>query len=76
MQKTIIIRPKLGALLYAKTKIDPNGALFIQNKLYICMQLVEQKTLNMMSQKRLTLRLLYRDATKTISHTQKWGICI
>ncbi len=40
------------------------------------MQLVEQKTLNMMSQKRLTLRLLYRDATKTISHTQKWGICI
>lgn len=26
-----------------------------------------------MSQKRLTLRLPYRDATKNISHTQKWG---
>ena len=31
---------------------------------------LNKKTLNMMSQKRLSLRLLYRDATKTISHTK------
>ena len=37
---------------------------------------LNKKTLNMMSQKRLSLRLLYRDATITISHTKKWGICI
>lgn len=28
---------------YMRKQKDPNGALFIQNKLYICMQLVEQK---------------------------------
>lgn len=37
---------------------------------------LNKKTLNIMSQKRLSLRLLYRDATITISHTKKWGICI
>ena len=34
---------------------------------------LNKKTLNMMSQKRLSLRLLYRDATITISHTKKMG---
>ena len=46
--------------------------LFKINYIFACNWL-NKKTLNMMSQKRLTLRLLYRDATKTISHTQKWG---
>lgn len=63
----------MGHFYMRKQKLTQmENYLFKINYIFACNWL-NKKTLNMMSQKRLTLRLPYRDATKNISHTQKWG---
>lgn len=56
----------MGHFYMRKQKVDPNGHYLFKIIYIFARNWLNKKTSNMMSQKRLTLRLLYRDATKNI----------